>query len=736
MKNSLIKNTLIYSIGEIFPKLISFILLPVFTTYLSSADYGIISYTNSVMFFLLVISSLCLNTYLLRNYFECESESERKKLIGNVVLTILFFNIFLLAVVYLLGPSIIRYTHLQIPFYPYFSLSILNNFLEVFSIVPLIIYRVQEKALLYITIDILRAFLLFMVTYLLIVHFKWGVLGNFYGRLFVNMGFMLIYITIILENSTLNFNYHRIIKSLKFSLPLIPGAIGYLLMSMSDRIILERYVSLSEIGIFSVAYTLAFSLSIIIQSGYRAFEPEIYRAYGSEAFIGFVEKIHKTFMFVVVLLACLLTTFCKEILLIMTKGDFVKGYTLIPLILIGVITTAQNALFGSVIIAEKKTKLSSLSTIIGGAISIGFNVMLIPVYGIYAAATASAVAYIAMNIIIYSGMSLKTNVIKLDIVAFILFILLSATVVHFFGAGGLSFIAILIKLLLVSVVCLLLLATYGLNLISLKFLFATFNKSKLKNRRQKRNNVPLLRVPQIILVLYLIINMLVLSAKLFILKAKNIFKRKFSANIAKNVQFGRNVQIFGLDNLQIGNNCTIGENSLLTINNRTSADKQLIIGNNVYIGRDNFLSVGCNLQVCDYVITGNKCSMICSDHIIDEPLIPYALSGNNFNKSIRIGVNCWLGHDVCILGDVTIGHGSIIGAKTVVLNNVPPFSMVVGNPGKVIKTYDFKTNTWQSGQINTESEYMDEEKYLNVLNKGGYNLPLAYHSSSSAYGDI
>lgn len=68
---------------------------------------------------------------------------------------------------------------------------------------------------------------------------------------------------------------------MRFSLPLLPGALAYLILSVSDRIILERNVPMAEIGIYNVAFTMALALNIVIQSGYKAIEPEIFKRYGA-----------------------------------------------------------------------------------------------------------------------------------------------------------------------------------------------------------------------------------------------------------------------------------------------------------------------------------------------------------------------------------------------------------------------------------------------------------------------
>ena len=57
-------------------------------------------------------------------------------------------------------------------------------------------------------------------------------------------------------------------------------------------------------------------------------------------------------------------------------------------------------------------------------------------------------------------------------------------------------------------------------------------------------------------------------------------------------------------------------------------------------------------------------------------------------RPIRIGRNVWIGFDACILPGVTVGEGSVVGARSVVVENVPPFSVAVGNPARIIRKLD------------------------------------------------
>ena len=67
---------------------------------------------------------------------------------------------------------------------------------------------------------------------------------------------------------------------------------------------------------------------------------------------------------------------------------------------------------------------------------------------------------------------------------------------------------------------------------------------------------------------------------------------------------------------------------------------------------------------------------------------PRRLEGGAAARPIRIGRNVWIGFDACVLPGVNIGEGSVIGARSVVVEDVPPFSVAVGNPARIIRKLD------------------------------------------------
>jgi serine acetyltransferase len=111
-------------------------------------------------------------------------------------------------------------------------------------------------------------------------------------------------------------------------------------------------------------------------------------------------------------------------------------------------------------------------------------------------------------------------------------------------------------------------------------------------------------------------------------------------------------------------------------------------------------------------------------------------TGATTDKTIRIGANVWLGLGVSVVGNVSIGHGSVVGANSVVVKDIPPFSIAVGNPARIIRHFNFTRNEWENGEVARDPRFMDESEYVTHLRNAGFILPPGAFAASSEYGDL
>jgi len=155
-------------------------------------------------------------------------------------------------------------------------------------------------------------------------------------------------------------------------------------------------------------------------------------------------------------------------------------------------------------------------------------------------------------------------------------------------------------------------------------------------------------------------------------------KKYIKIGAAFTTGFGCRLEAYPLDEsvvLKIGKNVQI--NDYVHI----SAMKGVLIGDNVLIASKVFIS---DLNHGSYG----------ANDLHDSPNIP----PNNrklYAEPIIIEENVWLGETVCVLGGVTIGKGTIVGANSVVSKNLPPYVIAVGAPAKPVKKYNFENAKWE-----------------------------------------
>jgi acetyltransferase-like isoleucine patch superfamily enzyme len=188
-----------------------------------------------------------------------------------------------------------------------------------------------------------------------------------------------------------------------------------------------------------------------------------------------------------------------------------------------------------------------------------------------------------------------------------------------------------------------------------------------------------------------------------------------------------------MDKISIGENTCISDDCWLNVNRRDGSEKTLIIGKNSFIGRRNFFTVGKKIIIGDYFFSSIDCSFICSSHLYQEG-VPYILGDTDVGDAIKIGCNVFIGAHSKIIGNVSIGYGAIIGANTMILNDIPPLSIVVGSEGKIIKRYNIEKKAWDIPQNINIGLYPTEKEYKDKLLERYSHIPKVKYAASSREG--
>lgn len=153
------------------------------------------------------------------------------------------------------------------------------------------------------------------------------------------------------------------------------------------------------------------------------------------------------------------------------------------------------------------------------------------------------------------------------------------------------------------------------------------------------------------------------------------------------VRYNARLDVFPFNKFSLGSKSIIED--FATINNGVG---DVIIGNNCGIGISNVI-IG-PVTMGNYVMLAQNIVISGLNHGYEDVTLPPRVQ-KVVTKQITINDNVWIGANCVVTAGVTIGKHAIIGAGSVITKSIPEYSVAVGNPARVIKKYNFTTNSWE-----------------------------------------
>ena len=402
-------------------RLLAFFLVPLYTTVLSTSEYGNYDIIYSAIILIFPILTLDITEGAMRFLLDKNSSKEKicKSSFGFLNTSIAIVSLFIiLNSIFHFFSFIEQYSVLIILYYITYAynLSVQN--------IARGLNKIKDIGI----SGVINTILMLCLNIIFLLVFRWGLNGYFLANIFagtISALYLLIRTKVGRYAISFGRSKNKITREvMKYSAPLTLNSLSWWINDVSDRYIVTLLCGAAANGVYSVAYKIPSILSVVQSIFNQAWLISVTKEYKINSNTVFVKKVYKFYNSALIVLCSTLITLNKPIASILYKNEFYNAWQYVPFLLISVIFAALSGAIATIFSAEKNTKISALTSFISAATNIVLNLILIPSIGVVGAAIATAVSNFIAWLVrwIYCQRYIKLKISITDILSYIIVI--------------------------------------------------------------------------------------------------------------------------------------------------------------------------------------------------------------------------------------------------------------------------------------------------------------------------
>ena len=412
------KTTFIYGLGFLGLRMISFLLLPLYTHLLSPSDTGVVFIVYTVLAFLNTVYSRGMDSALIKFYDNSKQPS--------IISTSILYSIKHAGVLCALLLMIIWVCSL----WGLINLSVFSNiiilglllvlFFDMLSSRCMTVLRLQERPFYYLFASFTSVVSNLLLNIYLIKYLNMGLQGALWAIIVASIIQIIIFSPLIIFNVRFNvFDSELLIKMKGFSLPFLPAAIFLILIELSDRwmIGLMSGGGTADVGLYGTGYKFGSVIMLCVRAFNLNWQPYYLKHNTQTTFY----KVGSLFLSILIILSTLIAIIWPVFFAIFIGEAYWEGGAIIPIVAISYIFYGLFILQMPSLYLKDKERWAPVFLGAGFIVNIISNCFLIPLYGYYGAAVATLFAYFVMALFLvyknYTWMPMAYSAAHLGLIA-------------------------------------------------------------------------------------------------------------------------------------------------------------------------------------------------------------------------------------------------------------------------------------------------------------------------------
>ncbi len=393
--SSLFKDSLVYSLGAVLSRFFAFWLLPLTTSYLTPADYGIVGNLAVLSMLLIGLFQLGMNTSIAPVYY---SEKDKPSgVIWGAFITLLLNAVVLCGVFGWFKESISLILLKDAGYGRLVFISLLTTAFTACQM-PFIFYlRAVQKARLVLILCLLDVLIANSLMILFVMVLERGAVGVVEAQCLSLFASVLLYSAVILPKLPFSFPWNRVVEMIKVGAPVIYGFLGFFLLQSASRYMIQWYVSEDEAGLFFVGSNFAKVIELGLWGFVSAWIPYFNSFSGrEEEGAVYFSKVLNYFVFGMSVVSLCFFLFARLVVTLMVQEPFYPVWTIVGILSLAQASWGIYVISYTGLVIKKRTFLLSCMEIAAGVCCIGLNALLIPLWKMEGAAIATLLGFLML----------------------------------------------------------------------------------------------------------------------------------------------------------------------------------------------------------------------------------------------------------------------------------------------------------------------------------------------------
>lgn len=420
------KHSVVYGLGGVIGKAIGFIMIPVYTRYLTPADYGIYALLILTTQILTMFLTLGLSSATLRYYFEYDEEAIQKKVISTALIVSIAISFFGAGTANLFRSQLSMLCFDSPQYAQLFTYVLFAMAFEISMEVPLAFIRAKDLSHIFLIVETSRLAVALALNILFVVYYRMGLSGILISNLITSIVFGAGIIFFTFAKTTFAFSKKLFSQLLSYGWPLIFSGFGFFVIQSSDKFFLKHYSTFEQLGLFSLSerFVSIFPL-LIIGPFWKMYGPYRFAIMNRDDAKSVYAAVQKMMFAICAIVGLTLAILSEDVIKIVATPAFYDAYKPIPFLVLANIGRLAYYLFQTGIYLQKKTKIIPKMVWTIAVIDILANFILIPAFGIIGAAQARFGAFFSLAVLTYF-ISRKIYHIKYDHKANLIIVVISS----------------------------------------------------------------------------------------------------------------------------------------------------------------------------------------------------------------------------------------------------------------------------------------------------------------------